>query len=50
MDSREGQRYHLRSLHHIAFDLQLSSHEQSLRLRLATGELAEIVVGEGKDD
>ena len=38
-------RFHLRSLHDIAFNLQLPRHEQPLCVRLATDKLPKVLVG-----
>lgn len=43
-------RLHLRSLHNVAFDLQLATHEQTLGVGLARDEGRKIGIGEGKGD
>ena len=41
---------HLSGLHHVALDLQLSSHEEALGVGLAGDETAEVGVREAESD
>ncbi len=43
-------RVKLGGLHHVALDLELSGHEESLGVALARDEVAEVLVGEGESD
>lgn len=43
-------RLHLRSLHNVALDLELATHEQTLGVGLAGDEGRKIGIGEGKGD
>lgn len=43
-------RVELSSLHDIALDLELSAHEQSLRISLASDKAGEVFVGKSESD
>lgn len=41
-------RLHLGCLHHVALNLQLTAHEQSLRVRFAADQLSKVVIRKGQ--
>lgn len=43
-------RFDLGSLHHVALDLELATHEETLGLCGSSDQLAEVIVGEDKSN